>query len=85
MTYKDVRDFLHIAENAYNVGAYYESAMIVQRMAYLIAGGPRSNGFTPAENRELTELVKKAINRFTDCPDECAWEDTCGLIDLFRP
>lgn len=55
MTYKDVKDFLHIAENAYNVGAYYESAMIVQRMAYLIAGGPRSNGFTPAENRELTE------------------------------
>ena len=70
MTYQDALDYLRIAENAYNVQAYSESAEIVEKLAYFAV--------------EITEAVKQAIGRFTFCPDEYIWEKTCGLIDLFR-
>ena len=34
MTYQDALDYLRIAENAYNVQAYSESAEIVEKLAY---------------------------------------------------
>lgn len=82
MTYEDAKDFLHIAENAFQVGAYTESAQIVQRLAYFAINS--ENGLTSEQNEEIRKGVILAIGRFTDCPDESIWEDTCGLIDLFR-
>lgn len=82
MTFDDAKEYLHIAENAFNAGAYQESAQIVTRLAYFAADD--SNGLTCSERRELTDGVKRAIGRFTECPDECTWEDMCGLEDLFR-
>lgn len=82
MTYTDAKEFLRIASNAFDAGAYTESAQIVTRLAYFAADD--SNGLTGSERRELTDGVKRAIGRFTECPDECTWEDMCGLEDLFR-
>lgn len=81
MTYQDALDYLRIAENAYNVQAYSESAEIVEKLAYFAVS--RDNGLSPQQRIEITESVKRAISRFTFCPDECIWEETCGLIDLF--
>lgn len=82
MTYKDAKDFLYIAENAYNIGAFAESAEIVRNLAFFVID--KGNGLSAEERQTLTEEVKRAIGRFTNCPDEAIWEDTCGLIDLFR-
>ena len=38
----------------------------------------------PGQKAELTQIVKQAIGRFTFCPDECVWEETSALMDLFR-
>lgn len=81
MDFKDAQDFLHIADNAYRVGAYTESLEIVRRLAYFVIG---ENGLSAEERSALTDAVVKAIARFHDCPDECTWEDSCGLMDLFR-
>lgn len=82
MTNQDALDYLRIAENAYNVQAYSESAEIVEKLAYFAID--RENGLSPQQRVEITEAVKQAIGRFTFCPDEYIWEKTCGLIDLFR-
>lgn len=82
MTYQDAKDFLSIADNAYRVEAYDESAQIITRLAYFVI--QKDNGLTTEQREELTSAVKRAIGRFTECPDECIWEDTCGLMDLFR-
>ena len=79
MTYQDALDYLRIAENAYNVQAYSESAEIVEKLAYFAAD--IENG---QQRVEINEAVNRAIGRFTFCPDEYIWEQTCGLIDLFR-
>lgn len=81
MTYQDALDYLRIAENAYNGQAYSESAEIVEKLAYFAVS--RDNGLSPQQRIEIIESVKHAISRFTFCPDECIWEETCGLIDLF--
>ncbi len=82
MTYQDAQDFLHIAENAYNVGAYTESAEIVTKLVYFVID--RHNGLSAQQRANLAEAVKRSIGRFTYCPDEAIWEDTCALIDLFN-
>lgn len=82
MTFDDAKEYLHIAENAFNAGAYQESAQIVTRLAYFVIAD--DNSLTFSERRELTDGVKRAIGRFTESPDECTWEDMCGLGDLFR-
>lgn len=83
MTYEDAKEYLHIAENAYNVGAYSESADIVRQLAYF-AVAKEGSPLTVEQRDEIIEQVKKAVSRFTFCPDECIWEDTCGLMDLFQ-
>lgn len=82
MTFDDAKEYLHIAENAFNAGAYQESAQIVTRLAYFVIAD--DNSLTADEKARLTAAVKLAIGRFTDCPDECIWEDMCGLGDLFK-
>lgn len=82
MTYKDAQDFLHIAENAYNAGEYTESAEIVRNLAFFVID--KGNALSATQRGTLTEEVKRAIGRFTNCTDEAIWEDTCGLIDLFN-
>ncbi|MGM9705153.1 MAG: hypothetical protein ACI3YB_04085 [Prevotella sp.] len=82
MTYQDALDFLHIAENAYEAEAYSESAEIVRKIACFVID--KRNGLSGQQRAELTEAVKRSIGRFTFCPDEALWEDTCGLIDLFE-
>lgn len=82
MTYQDALDYLHIAENAYNAEAYDESAEIVRNLAYFVIR--KDNGLSNQQREEIAEAVKRAIGRFTYCPDEAIWEDMCGLEDLFR-
>lgn len=81
MIYQDALDYLHIAENAYNVGAYTESADIVRRLAYYAID--TRNGLTPNQRAEFAKAVQRAINRFSNCPDEAIWEEMCELGDLF--
>lgn len=82
MNYQDAKEYLRIAENAFNVQAYDESAEIVEKVARYIAY--EGDNLTAAQKAELTETVQRAIGRFTFCPDECLWEETCALMDLFR-
>lgn len=78
--YDDALEYLKIADKAFNVGAYTEAAEIIQNIAYYAAG---DNKLPPDKRTDLIERVKKAIGRFTFCPDECEWENICGLMDLF--
>lgn len=81
MTYQDALDYLRIADNAYNVQAYTESAEIVGKLAYFAAD--KENGLSAQQRTEIIEAVKRAIGRFTFCLDECIWEETSSLMDLF--
>lgn len=75
-------DFLRIAENAFNAGAYQESADIVEKVACYAA---YSSDNLPAEQKEtLTKEAQRAIALFTFCPDECLWEEISALSDMFR-
>ncbi len=81
MTYIDAKEYLHIAENAYNIEAYKEAAEIVEKVALAMA----FDTVMPANRRdEIIESVKSQIARFQFCPVECYWEDISGLSDLFR-
>lgn len=82
MTYKDAKELLRIADNAFNAGAYVESAEIVEKLAYFVANR-KDNGLSAKQSDEITKTVKQAIGRFTFCPDESVWEEACGLMDLF--
>lgn len=81
MTYTDAKDYLRIADNAYNIGAYNEAAEIVEKVSYAIA---YDTEMPSSEREEIIEAVKSQIGRFQFCPDECCWEDVSGLNDLFR-
>lgn len=80
--YQDAKDYLHIAENAFNAQAYQESAEIVENVARYVAYQGKS--LTTAQRAELTKETQKAIGLFTFCPDECLWEETSALMDLFE-
>ncbi len=81
MTYKDAKEYLRIADNAYRVEAYSEAADIVEKVAYGVAS---DTDMPSAQRDEIVREVKELIARFQFCPDECCWETTCGLADLFR-
>lgn len=81
MKYEDAIEYLRIAENAFNIGAFSEAAQIVEKISYAIA----YNTDMPSQQRdELIHKVKGLIARFQFCPDECCWEETSSLSDLFR-
>ena len=77
-SFQDAKSLLLTAEKAFNDKAYQQSAEIVEDAAY------QSDGLTAGQKAELTQIVKQAIGRFTFCPDECVWEETSALMDLFR-
>lgn len=81
MTYSEAKELLRIAVNAYHAGAYDEALDIVSKTAYFIAA---DKTLPVNESQELTEATKRAIGMFTSCPDECCWEKSCSLMDLFR-
>lgn len=82
MTYQDAKECLCIADNALNVEAYTEAVEIVEKLAYFTIN--KDNGLNPAQNAEITDAVKKIIGRFTYGNSEWAWEQTCGLLDIFE-
>lgn len=82
MNYSDAKEFLHIADMAYDAGDYQNAADIVERVARFAAYD--SSDLTQNELYDLTRAVKHSIARFTDCPDEAIWEEASALIDLFR-
>lgn len=81
MTYTDAKEYLRIAENAYNIEAFSEAAEIVEKVAYAIA---YDKDMLPQQREEIIHAVKEQIARFQFCPDECCWEETSSLSDLFR-
>ena len=81
MNYLDAKDYLRIADNAYNAQAYNECAQILKKVAQAIAFDLEA---LPDQRKELTDLVCAQINRFQFCPDEALWETVTGLNDLFR-
>ncbi len=82
MNYTDAKEFLRIADMAYDAGDYQNAADIVERVARFAAYD--SSDLTQNELYDLTRAVKHSIARFTDCPDEAIWEEASALIDLFR-
>ena len=86
-SFQDAKSLLLTAEKAFNDKAYQQSAEIVEDVArYGADPSPpnQSDGLTAGQKAELTQIVKQAIGRFTFCPDECVWEETSALMDLFR-
>lgn len=81
MTYDDAQQFMHIAENAYRVGAYTEALEVLTRLAHYVK---RGEGMTPEQCTTLTRRVRNSIAEFSTCPDECAWEMACELTSLFE-
>ena len=82
MNYTDAKEFLRIADMAYDTGDYQNAADIVERVARFAAYD--SSGLTQNELYDLTRAVKHSIARFTDCPDEAIWEEASALGDMFR-
>lgn len=82
MNYTDAKEFLRIADMAYDAGDYQNAADIVERVARFAAYD--SSNLTQNELYELTRAVKHSIARFTDCPDEAIWEEASALGDMFR-
>lgn len=82
MNYTDAKEFLRIADMAYDAGDYQNAADIVERVARFAAYDSR--GLTQNELYDLTRAVKHSIARFTDCPDEAIWEEASALGDMFR-
>lgn len=82
MNYTDAKEFLRIADMAYDAGDYQNAADIVERVARFAAYD--GDSMTEAQLNDLTREVKLSIARFTDCPDEAIWEEASALIDLFR-
>ena len=82
MNYTDAKEFLRIADMAYDAGDYQNATDIVERVARFAAYD--SSDLTQNELYDLTRAVKHSIARFTDCPDEAIWEEASALIDLFR-
>ncbi len=74
-SFQDAKSLLLTAEKAFNDKAYQD---VARYAAY------QSDGLTAGQKAELTQIVKQAIGRFTFCPDECVWEETSALMDLFR-
>ncbi len=84
-SFQDAKSLLLTAEKAFNDKAYQQSAEIVEDVArYAAYAAYQSDGLTASQKAELTQIVKQAIGRFTFCPDECVWEETSALMDLFR-
>lgn len=81
MTYKDAKEYLRIADNAYRVEAYSEAVEIVEKVAYAVAF---DKDMPLTQRDEIVHEVKEQIARFQFCPDECCWEMTGALGDLFR-
>lgn len=81
MTYTDAKKYLHIAENAYDLGAYSEAAEIAENVARAVAFDKDMPGF---EHDDIVKGVKSLMARFQFCPDECLWEDMSSLSDLFH-
>ncbi len=79
MTYTDAKEYLHIAENAYNMGAYSEAAEIVKKIARAVA---LDTDMPETQRAEIVEGTKTLIARFQFCSDECCCEDVSGLSDL---
>ena len=82
MNYTDAKEFLRIADMAYDAGDYQNAADIVERVARFAAYD--SSDRTQNELYDLTRAVKHSIARFTDCPDEAIWEEASALGDMFR-
>lgn len=57
MTYQDALEYLHIAENAYDAGAYAESADIVRKLAYY-AIDKRGGDISEQQRADITLAVK---------------------------
>lgn len=82
MNYTDAKEFLRIADMAYDAGDYQNAADIVERVARFAAYD--CSNLTQNELYDLTRAVKHSIARFTDCPDEAVWEEASALGDMFR-
>ncbi len=81
MNYTDAKEFLRIADMAYNAGDYRNSADITERIARCAA---YDTALDESERADLTKEVMLMIGRFSDCPDEAVWEEACALSDMFR-
>jgi methionine aminopeptidase len=81
MTYTDAKEYLRIAENAYNIDAYTEAAEIVAKVAQAVAF---DTDMPKIQRDEIAQSVKSQIARFQFCPDECCWEVVSELSNLFK-
>ena len=80
MTYIEAKEYLRIANNAYNVEAYNAAADIVEKIAKEVAF---DNVMSKLQHEEILNGLKSLIARFQFCPDECCWENISSLSDLF--
>jgi hypothetical protein len=81
MTYTDAKEYLRIAENAYNIEAYTEATEMVAKVARAVAF---DTDMPKIQRNEIIQSVKSQIARFQFCPDECCWEDVSELSNLFQ-
>lgn len=81
MTYEDAKEYLRIADNAYNAEAYTESAGIIEKVVHGVAS---HSDMEESRHEEIVAGLRQLIARFHYCPDEVCWETVSSLSDFFR-
>lgn len=87
MTYPDAKEYLRIADNAYNAEAYTEAAEILEKVVHAVAfdrelSSSRNRDLSSAQYEEIAAEVRRQIARFHFCPDEPSWEDVSSLLSF---
>lgn len=81
MNYKEANEYLKIADNALRLKEWDIALDILTNLAHFIVN---DQNLTDSEHKVIYDAVKNRLGSFQTCPDECCWEKSCNVYDLFR-
>lgn len=83
-TYTEACENLRIAKMSFNAGSQDIALEMLESLAYYVVSDRAKSMVEADKLNQLAEEVKEALGQFSCSGEECQWEKSCELLDLFR-
>lgn len=84
LQFAEADENLRIAEMAYNAGSYKIAFEMLEQLAHYAASSYAVSSVDSADLQHFRNKIANLLAQFSFCKDECLWEKSSELLDLFR-
>lgn len=83
-TYTEACEDLRIAKMSFNAGSQDIALEMLESLAFYVVSDRAQSMVEADKLQQLAEDVKGTLGQFSCSGEECLWEKSCEILDLFR-